>query len=318
MSSGTNGGAPVRFKSGGENAGWVGESEVVGRCRTEEIEGDSRCGFGDTKDDGAPTSGGTTAAGNSYHSVQKDKNSSTSHLYRVSNTRTYLNAMTVASWACRSGFSLEIPRCRPTLQGEIARSPPQVARLQRALQALRCVLVPPGLGVGAPSCALPLPLLRTRVRRRVDRRHHASQWRSFFHCNVLDRYCFHRLRSLRNYLHFLLVLPPRLERVNDSRTLSNGAGSPGVLLRTSFPFLTLSLISVAGHRRGRRRIQHSVFHVSCVLVPALEFLYETRLRRSRSFRERRTNAQPNSKKQKKERKKNGDQLEQVSPGESAG
>src|SRR6266581_5187395 len=153
MSSGTNGGAPVRFKSGGENAGWVGESEVVGSCRTEGVEGDSRCGFGDTKGDGAPTSGGTTAAGNSYHSVQKDKNSSTSHLYRVSNTRTYLNVMTVASWACRSGFSLEIPRCRPTLQGEIARSPPQVARLQQALQALRCVLVPPGLRVGAPSCA---------------------------------------------------------------------------------------------------------------------------------------------------------------------
>lgn len=61
MSLGAKDGAPVRFKSGGETAGRVGESEVVGGCRTEEIEGDSRCGFGDTMGDGAPTSGGTTA-----------------------------------------------------------------------------------------------------------------------------------------------------------------------------------------------------------------------------------------------------------------
>lgn len=72
ISSGGKGGAPVRFKSGGENAGWVGESEVVEACRTGETEGDPRCGFGDTMVDGAPTSGGTTATGNSHYSEQKD------------------------------------------------------------------------------------------------------------------------------------------------------------------------------------------------------------------------------------------------------
>jgi len=96
ISSGGKSGAPVRFKSGGENAGWVGESEVVEVCRTGETEGDPRCGFGDTMGDGAPTSGGTTATGNSNRSEQKDKNGSTSHLYGMSNNRTYLNAMTMA------------------------------------------------------------------------------------------------------------------------------------------------------------------------------------------------------------------------------
>jgi len=59
----------------------------------------------------------------------------------------------MASWACRSDLSLERPRCRPILQGEMARRPPQVARLQRALQALQRVLVLPGLRVGVPSSA---------------------------------------------------------------------------------------------------------------------------------------------------------------------